>query len=353
MDEKVLTFPQKGQRFRRRAKHFFANRKMKDRLFCYIFEKDRKALLQLYNTLNGTDYQDENALRIVTLKNAVYMSMNNDTAFVLAWTLNLYEHQSTNCPNMPLRLLLYVAAEYEMIVDGMDANLYGSTLIRLPAPRCVVFYNGGEDLPEEQQIHLSDAFTDEQGNKKESCLELTVRVLNINYGHNKELMESCKRLKEYAQFVAKIRELHEKGYSMEHSVDMAVTYCIKEGIMKDILQPFRAEVKKMLLTEYDEKKTMRLFRKEGITEGRKAGIAEGRKAGIAEGRKTGIAEGRKAGIAEGRKTGIAEGIEQERNLLIISMFQSGLPTEKISDITKLSIQEIEDIKSTSELPDCR
>jgi len=332
MKEKVLTFPPKGRRFRRRTKRFFVSHKVKDRLFCYIFEKDRKALLQLYNALNGTDYQDESALRIVTLKNAVYMSMNNDVAFVLAWALNLYEHQSTNCPNMPLRLLLYLAAEYEMIIDGMDANLYGSTLIRLPAPQCVVFYNGGENLPEEQLIRLSDAFTDEQGNKKESCLELTVRVLNINYGHNKELMESCRRLEEYAQFVAKVREFHEKGYSMEQSADLAVTYCIKEGIMKDILQPFYAEVKKMLLTEYDEKKTMRLFRKEAKEEG------------IAQGRREGIAQGRREGIAEGRRNGI----EEERSKLIISMFHSGISVEKISEITNLPCEDIEERKAAIE-----
>jgi len=162
-------------------------------------------------------------------------------------------------------------------------------------------------------------------------------------------MKSCRRLEEYAQFVAKIRELHEKGYSMEQSADMAVAYCIKEGIMKDILQPFRAEVKKMLLTEYDEKKTMRLFRKEGIMEGRRAGIEEGRKAGIEKGRKAGIEEGRRAGIEEGRRAGIAE----ERSVLIISMFQNGLTAEKISGITKLSIQEVEEIKSAAKLPDCR
>jgi len=130
-------------------------------------------------------------------------------------------------------------------------------------------------------------------------------------------MESCKRLKEYAIFVAKVRELHEKGYSMEQSVDAAVEYCIRNGVMKDILQPFRAEVKKMLLTGYDEKRIGRMFRKEGIEEGRKIGIEEG------------------------------------RNQLIISMFQNGLSAEKISDITQLSIQEIKDIKSAHELSDHR
>jgi len=106
--------------------------------------------------------------------------------------------------------------------------------------------------------------------------------------------------------------------------------------MKDILQPFRAEVKKMLLTGYDEKRIMRMFRKEGIEEGRKAGIAEG------------IEKGFEKGIEKGRNVGIAEGAEKERSLLIISMFQNGLSAEKISAITKLSVQEIEDIKSAYE-----
>jgi len=140
MRHKVLAFPQKGERFRRKVKYFFASCKVKDRLFCYIFEGDKAALLQLYNALNGTDYQDEQALKIVTLKNVVYMSMNNDVAFIILSSLNLYEHQSTDCPNMPLRFLLYIAAEFEAIVEGMDANIYGNTLIKLPVPRCVVFY---------------------------------------------------------------------------------------------------------------------------------------------------------------------------------------------------------------------
>lgn len=87
---------------------------------------DRKALLQLYNALNGTSYQDENELQIVTMKNVVYMSMNNDIALILASTLNLYEHQSTVCPNMPLRFFLYLAGEFEAVLGSMDANIYSS-----------------------------------------------------------------------------------------------------------------------------------------------------------------------------------------------------------------------------------
>lgn len=162
-------------------RYFFSNRKVKDRLFCYIFEQDRKALLQLYNYLNGTDYKDEHALQIVTLDNVVYMSMNNDIAFLITGNLNLYEHQSTVCPNLPLRFLLYIAAEYEGLVARMRANIYGRTLIPLPQPHCVVFYNGDDEMEDEQYLYLSDAYTEKQNPRDAPCLDLKVRVLNINH----------------------------------------------------------------------------------------------------------------------------------------------------------------------------
>ena len=68
---------------------------VKDRLFRYLFEKDRNALLDLYNALNGTEYQDASQLEIATIESAVYVVMKNDLAYILSGTLNLYEHQST------------------------------------------------------------------------------------------------------------------------------------------------------------------------------------------------------------------------------------------------------------------
>ena len=44
---------------------------VKDRLFRFLFEKDREALLQLYNALNGTDYQDTSKFEVVTIENAM------------------------------------------------------------------------------------------------------------------------------------------------------------------------------------------------------------------------------------------------------------------------------------------
>lgn len=101
------------------------NRKYKDRLFCALFSEDKQALLQLYNALHGTAYTDPGQLTVVTLDNIIYMKMVNDLAFVIAGVLNLYEHQSTYNPNMPLRFLLYIAEEYDKIIHRQDVDIYG------------------------------------------------------------------------------------------------------------------------------------------------------------------------------------------------------------------------------------
>ena len=43
--------------FVRKVRRMHVRRNVKDQLFRYIFERDREALLQLYNALNGTDYR--------------------------------------------------------------------------------------------------------------------------------------------------------------------------------------------------------------------------------------------------------------------------------------------------------
>jgi len=254
------------------------NRKVKDRLFRFIFENDKEALLQLYNALNGTDYKDTADIEIVTLEDIVYMSMKNDVAFIIAEVLNLYEHQSTLNPNMPLRLMLYLGQEYQKIITMRQHNIYGTKKIRMPVPRCVVFYNGSKDLPDEQTLYLSDSFESTEGNssrKTQSDVELKVHMLNINYGHNMELMEKCRRLQEYAYFIDRINQNLKEGFALKKAVDQAVLHCIENDILADILEPHRMEVRNMLLAEYDEKKTMGYLQKEAQEEGIAKGIKEG------------------------------------------------------------------------------
>lgn len=232
------------------------NRKYKDRLFCALFGQDKEALLQLYNALHGTEYTDASRLTVITLNNIIYMKMVNDLAFVIAGMLNLYEHQSTYNPNMPLRFLLYIAEEYDEMIHRRDADIYGSKLVMLPTPQCVVFYNGEKETADEETLHLSDAF---QNKDVPPDLELTVHLRNINLGRNKALMERCHRLWEYASLVDRIKENLADGMTRETAVEDAVIYCIDQGILTDFLTANRAGVLGMLrlLTEYDEKAHMR------------------------------------------------------------------------------------------------
>ncbi|MDD6627443.1 MAG: Rpn family recombination-promoting nuclease/putative transposase [Lachnospiraceae bacterium] len=240
------------------------HRQTKDRLFRFLFEKDREALLQLYNALNGTDYKDASKLQVVTIEGAVYIVMKNDLAFVITGTLNLYEHQSSCNPNMPVRFLIYLAEEYQKIVEQAEESIYGTKQISLPTPQCVVFYNGEREMPEEQVLRLSDAF---ENKERKADMELTVRMLNINHDHNKTLMEKCRTLAEYAQFVAVSREYATEGRPVQEALEEAVEYCIDHGILSEFLRRYRMEVLGMLLEEFDVEKYERTMKREGYENG--------------------------------------------------------------------------------------
>ena len=247
------------------------HRTVKDRLFRFLFEMDREALLQLYNALNGTSYTDAAELQMVTIENVIYVVMKNDLAFVLAGTLNLYEHQSTYNANMPVRFLIYLAEEYQKLIEQMGMSLYGTARILLPTPQCIVFYNGEKDAPDEEILKLSDAFIDKE---QKADIELTVRMLNINYGHNSELLEQCSVLKEYAQFVAVSRQYIADGLHAQEAFCEAIDYCVDHGILHEVLRNYRAEVLGMLLEEFDVDKYERTIRMEGREEGIEQGIEQ-------------------------------------------------------------------------------
>lgn len=238
-----------------------------DRLFRYLFEKDRDALLDLYNALNGTAYQESSQLEIVTIESAVYVVMKNDLAYILSGTLSMYEHQSTYSPNLPVRFLIYLAQEYQTVIERAEKSLYGTGQITLPTPQCVVFYNGTKEMPEEKSLKLSDAF---ENRRVRADVELTVRMLNINYGHNEKLLEKCRVLEEYSKLVAIMREYMLDTDDARAALGRAIDYCIENAILKEILLKNRAEVLGMLLEEFDVEKYERTIRAEGHEEGLEA-----------------------------------------------------------------------------------
>lgn len=232
-----------------------ANRAYKDTIFRWIFS-DKENLLSLYNAIAGKDYKDPEKLTIVTLENAVYMGIKNDLAFVLETGLYLYEHQSTYNPNIPLRDLFYIASEYQKFVD--QKSLYSSSVQKIPTPRFLVFYNGMDKKVQDKEVlKLSSMYENETD---EPDLELKVTMLNINAGHNKELLENCHILGEYAQYVDRVRK-YATQMDLNHAVERAITECIQEGILAEFLQRNRAEVFKVSIFEYDKEKEEKKLRK--------------------------------------------------------------------------------------------
>lgn len=240
----------------------------KDTLFRRLFS-EKEALLSLYNAVSGRHYTNAEELEIVTLENAVYMNMQNDLAFVIDYSLNLYEHQSTYNPNMPLRNLFYVAKELSMLVDSN--TLYRKSLVKIPTPGFIVFYNGRENQPERKYLRLSDAF---ESAADDPDLELVVTVLNINEGKNVELLEQCKTLKEYMLYVGRIRK-YAAEMPLEEAVEIAIQECIREGILADFLTKNRKEAVEVSIFEYNEELVIADIRKDEFRLGKEEGLEQG------------------------------------------------------------------------------
>ena len=261
------------------------NIRFKDRLFRIVFgaEENKKHLISLYNALNGTDFGESETVEITTIDDAIYIRMKNDISFIIASDLSLYEQQSTFNPNMPLRGFLYHAHLYEQYVKKMECDIYGQTLIKIPNPKYVVFYNGLDEKEDCIELKLSDAFI-KPGSGND--FQWTATMLNINQGHNGELMEKCAPLGEYSDFIALVRR-HQESLSFDEAVDKAVTDaqgwpCIGPYLFKN-----RNEVRDVLLTEFDAELHDKVTFEAGEAKGEAIGLAKGEAIGLTKGRAEG------------------------------------------------------------------
>ncbi len=197
------------------------NRKYKDRLFCLLFgdEKYKENTLSLYNALNNTSYTDIDALEITTIEDVLYMGMKNDVSFIIADTMSLYEQQSTLNYNMPLRGFLYFAKLYEKCLVQQKANIYKKKLVKIPAPRYIVFYNGKENVESPiTKLKLSDAFI---GQIPKGEFEWTATMYNLKHSAINPLLQKCRPLYEYTYLVQKVQEYSEK-YTLYEAINRAV-----------------------------------------------------------------------------------------------------------------------------------
>ena len=174
----------------------------------------------------------------------------------------------------------------------------------------IEFYNGSTAISDRTELRLSSAFEHLSGKPK---LELIVTVLNVNEGHNAELMQHCSMLKEYAQYVARVR-LYAADMSLDQAVERAVDECIREGILAEFLTCNRNEVISMSIFEYDKELEEKKLRKAEY----------------------------EAGFSEGEKHGIElNSIETARRMLQLQEFS----LEKIAAITSLPFDEVKKLQT--------
>lgn len=239
------------------------NGKYKDGIFRSLFgEKER--IIELYNAIEGTHYDMSTPIKIETLEDTMYNVRKNDLAFTIEDKfIILVEHQSTINENIPLRMLIYLARVYEKIVS--NDVIYKEKLVKIPIPEMYVLYNGVKEQPKEQILKLSDAFADR---KEEIFVEVKVKVININYKEESEILSKSKTLKGYSTLIYLIRKSEKEGKTRDEAMRIAVTECIKQNILKEFLENNSSEVYNMLFREFDIDEAMRVRKEEGRKEGR-------------------------------------------------------------------------------------
>ena len=243
------------------------NREYRDSVFVNLLTSDIKNLLSLCKALDKTITTDE--IELIKLENTLYQGIKNDVSCKIGNRLIfLVEHQSTINENMPLRFLEYIARIYLEILDVRER--YAKFLIEIPIPEFYVLYNGDEYYPSERELRLSDAFSQKDVRPQ---LELIVKVININFEGNTELLKECDILRQYAEFIYQVK-INKIKYG-KAGYDKAIRYCIKYNILRDYITLHAKEIEGMLFAEYDYNMDIQVQREECYNAGIKEGIKEG------------------------------------------------------------------------------
>ncbi len=230
--------------------------KFKDNVFCMLY-RDKRNLLELYNALNNSDYTNVDDLQVTTLNGGSYMKYKNDASFLLCMSLYMFEQQSSRNPNMPLRFLHYVSDVFRELFS--NAMLHRRSMIKIPVPHFVTFYNGLEKwVDKEGELKLSDMYEIPVDDPE---LELKVRVIDIN--KDVHILNKCKTLRDYMTFVKKVRfKMGVEGDNVRIAVTEAMNECIDEDILVDFFEQHREEVVDVSIYDYDEEEVRRVLAEE-------------------------------------------------------------------------------------------
>ena len=299
-----------------------AKRNYKDNTFCALFS-EKKNLIELYNALSGSSFDMDTPVEIVTLDNTFFGDRENDLSFIIdnRWIV-LAEQQSTLSPNIPLRMLVYVARQYENLVFSRD--IYSRKLVKIPTPELYVFYNGPQDAPVEQEMKLSDAFMAECD---KIAIEVTVKFINVNYEKGAEILKRCKAMEGYSLLLHMIREECEATGELKTAIENCIRKCVEEGIIADFLKEHGGEVMSFLFEKLTREECEAIREADGFEEGYAKGIEKGEASGFAKGKTEGYEEGEAAGELKVAR----------------AMKAKGMTTNEICEITGLKRSQIEEL----------
>ena len=256
-----------------------ANKEYKSDVFSMLLQ-DKKRAMEIYNAINGTDYDDPELVEMTTLDDKSFsLTVRNDASFILDANLSLYEHQSTYCPNMPLRDLLYFASIIQKQIKAQKRDIYGGRILKIPVPHFVVFYNGKENAPDQYDLRLSDAFEKETEDPE---IELVCHVYNINSGKNTPLLSKCQTLREYMYFVDMVRKNNEISGNLEDAIEKAINQCMEENVLRDFLAQHREEVMHVMTLDYTFERRLEMQRAEAIEDGERIGKEIGKEEKLSE-----------------------------------------------------------------------
>ncbi|MDR2558221.1 MAG: Rpn family recombination-promoting nuclease/putative transposase [Oscillospiraceae bacterium] len=240
------------------------NTTFKDSFFTKLFS-ETESVLSLYNALSQSKYAPETPIEITTLKEVFYKGRYNDLSFIVDGKLVvLCEHQSTINPNLPIRMMVYAGKVYDKYLKSK--KIYSSHLIQIPRPEFIVLYNGKADYPDESFLNLSDAFFDlPEGHNSSGDLNLTVRVLNINKGHNQAIVGGSIELDGYVDIIDEIYKNKDAGLELNEAIAKAVKDCKDRNILTGFLEKYGGEIIDMLYAEFNFDEYVDTQKEEAVT----------------------------------------------------------------------------------------
>lgn len=279
----------------------------KDNTFCTLFN-DKERIIELYNALSDSNYDKDTPVEIVTLDDTFFGERENDLSFIIdhRWII-LTEQQSTLCPDIPLRMLVYIARQYEKLVFSRE--IYSKRLVKIPTPELYVFYNGTEDAPLMKDMKLSDAFMAECDTM---ALEVVVRFINVNYEMGAELLAKCKTMQGYSMLIHMVRVKYGECGDLGTAIEESIRECESRGILKDFLKEHGGDVMSFLFDKMSREEC------EAVRE----------------------ADGYEKGKAEGEKLGETRGIQA----VAVNMLEMDIDIPTIARATGLSEDEVRDLK---------